>query len=176
MEKFLLMKPTEEYLDNIKAFREEFVGIEQAMDGCASLIEYDNITEWLERVELFENIESVPEFWVQTSQYIYVRKQDQKIVGMIQVRHARNDYIEKIAGDIGYSICPSERGKGYATSMLKCVIEQCRMFGMKNILITCMEGNIASQKVITKNAGRYESTIVDFETNKKYKRYWINIV
>ena len=60
--------------------------------------------------------------------------------------------------------------------MLKCVIEQCRMFGMKNILITCMEGNIASQKVITKNAGRYESTIVDFETNKKYKRYWINIV
>jgi predicted acetyltransferase len=42
-----------------------------------------------------EDEEALIEDFVTASQYKYVRKEDKKIVGMIQLRYYCNDYLEK---------------------------------------------------------------------------------
>jgi predicted acetyltransferase len=109
------------------------------------------------------------------TQFLFIRKSDDKLVGMIQVRHYFNDYLEKYAGHIGYSVRPSERRKGYAKEMLKMVLPYCREIGIDRVLITCIDGNIASEKTILANGGVYESTVHEPNENEDLKRFWITL-
>jgi len=104
-----------------------------------------------------------------------IRKSDNKLVGMIQVRHRFNDYLEKYAGHIGYSVRPCERRKGYAKKMLKMVFPFCREIGLDRVMITCADSNIGSEKTIFANGGVYESTIHEPKENKDLKRFWITL-
>lgn len=47
-----------------------------------------------------------------------MRKSDNRILGIINIRHALNDYLLTYGGHIGYSIRPSERQKGYGKIQL----------------------------------------------------------
>ena len=109
------------------------------------------------------------------TQFFYVRKADNRLVGMIQVRHYFNDYLSKFGGHIGYSIRPSERRKGYATSMLNAILPYCREIGLDKLLITCIDGNIGSEKTIRNNGGVYESTVYESGKNCSLKRFWITL-
>ena len=55
-------------------------------------------------------------------------------------------------GLIGYSIRPSQRGKGYASEMLRLALEKLKNTDVDKILITCKDFNLASKKVIEKMA------------------------
>ena len=57
----------------------------------------------------------------------------------------------KNAGNIGYSIRPSERGKGYGTALVESGLELCDMFGIKNPTAVVKKDNIASRRVLEKN-------------------------
>ena len=94
---------------------------------------------------------------------------------MLQVRHCFNCFLEKYGGHIGYSIRPSERKKGYAKEMLRQTLPFCKEIGLKKVLITCIDGNIASEKVILANGGVYESTITEPSTGVRLKRFWIHL-
>ena len=76
-------------------------------------------------------------------------------------------------GLIGYSIRPSQRGKGYASDMLKEGLDIFRKTGREKILITCKDFNIASKKVIEKNGGKLLSQIINPRDNYNYLRYEI---
>jgi predicted acetyltransferase len=104
-----------------------------------------------------------------------IRNNDKRLVGMIQIRHYFNDYLEKYGGNIGYSIRPSERRKGYAKEMLKTAFPFCRELGLKRVLITCIDGNIGSEKTILANGGVYEYTIHEPNENEDLKRFWIEL-
>lgn len=54
-------------------------------------------------------------------------------------------------GNIGYSIRPSERGKGYGTALVESGLELCDMFGIKNPTAVVKKDNIASRRVLEKN-------------------------
>ena len=45
--------------------------------------------------------------------YFLVRKRDNKIVGMINIRLQLHEKLKEFGGNIGYSIRPTERRKGY---------------------------------------------------------------
>lgn len=68
------------------------------MDGCGSLIRMEDPMQWFEQLKSLSNIETVPSNFVQSTQFIYVRKSDDKLVGMIQVSHYFNDFLEKYGG------------------------------------------------------------------------------
>ena len=76
-------------------------------------------------------------------------------------------------GHMGYTVRPSERGKGYAKEMLRLNIQNAKAMGIEKLLVTCDVNNKASEKTILANGGVYENTIdVD---GSQMKRYWIEI-
>ena len=97
------------------------------------------------------------------------------MVGIIQIRHCFNEFLEKYAGHIGYSVCPSERKKGYATQMLRLALPECKRLGINQVLICCFRGNEGSRRTILKNGGRYESTVYLEERDVYLERYWIDL-
>ncbi len=175
MEKFILTRPTSEYAKQLEDYRQEFLNAGSSMDGCGPLRRIENIEEYIHICEDHENPEKVPAHLVPATQFLFVRKSDRRLVGMIQVRHRFNDYLEKYVGNIGYSVRPSERCKGYATQMLKMTLPFCREIGMERVLIACIEGNIGSEKTILANGGVYDSTVHEENANRDLKRFWITL-
>ena len=51
----------------------------------------------------------------------------------------------------------------------------CREIGLDKVLITCMDGNIGSEKTILANGGVYESTVHEPNENEDLKRFWIEL-
>jgi predicted acetyltransferase len=170
-----LIWPTIEYDKSIQAYRREFLESGDSMDGSSSLQDFDNTQDWLKRIEACKMPETTPHLLVPATQYIYVRETDNKVVGMIQIRHYFNDYLEKYAGHIGYSVRPSDRRKGYAKEMLKKALAFCREIGIDKVLIACFDGNIGSEKTIIANGGVYESTVHEPHADKDLKRFWIKL-
>ena len=103
----------------------------------------------------------------QVPQTMYWLMADGKPLGMGKLREYLTDALLKMGGHIGYSIIPSERGKGYGTIMLKELLKEAAKKEIKEVLLTCNEDNISSKRVIEGNGGVLEN-IVD---NKC--RYWI---
>ena len=170
-----LIEPTEEYAQQISAYRWEFLEADSSMDGTGSLKRCEDPLKWIEHTNRCKDPLTVPEGLVPATQYIYVREEDNKIVGMIQVRHCFNDYLEKYGGHIGYSVAPSERRKGYARKMLELVLPKCRKVGLERVLITCIKDNIGSRRTILANGGIYESTVYEPGENVHLERYWIDV-
>ena len=106
---------------------------------------------------------------------IYWIIEDDKIVGTIDMRHKLNeDYLLKF-GHVAYYIKKEERNKNYATIALNLIIKKYKKTNINKILITCLEDNEASKKVILKNNGVFEQTVFNKVINKKISRYIITI-
>jgi predicted acetyltransferase len=82
------------------------------------------------------------------------------------------DSMDGSAGHIEYSVRKSERKQGYATEMLALALKECKILGIREVLITCDKDNIASAKTIINNGGKLENEI--FNVDKITQRYWIN--
>lgn len=171
----ILIKPSAEYAEQIEEYRREFIDAGDSMDGCGSLRRIADPTEYIKKCKDYERPETLPEGLVIATQFLFIRESDNRLVGMIQVRHYFNDYLSKYGGHIGYSIRPSERRKGYAKAMLAAVLPFCREINLEKILITCNDNNIASEKTIISNGGIYESTVFEPGENIQLKRFWITL-
>lgn len=171
----ILIKPSAEYAEQIKEYRREFLDADDSMDGCGSLRRIADPMEYIKKCKDCERPETLPEGLVIATQFLFIRESDNRLVGMIQVRHYFNDYLSKFGGHIGYSIRPSERRKGYAKDMLAAVLPFCREINLEKILITCNDNNIASEKTIISNGGIYESTVYEPVENIHLKRFWITL-
>ena len=170
-----LTVPTEEYKDRLIDFRDEILETDAKIEGSSNLLRYKDINDWLEHIRLHGSIDTVPAGEVPATQYIYVREEDGKIVGVTQLRHYLDRSLAMYFGHIGYGIRPSERRKGYATQMLKLALPECARLGIDRVLITCEQGNEGSRRTILNNGGVFESTVFDPEDDCWLERYWIDL-
>ncbi|MCR4722657.1 MAG: GNAT family N-acetyltransferase [Eubacteriales bacterium] len=170
-----LIIPTEEYLEQVADYRREFLDADSSMDGTTSLKRIADPKEWLENCRRYMDKSTVLEGMVQATQFIYVRLSDNRLIGMLSVRHYFNDYLEKYAGNIGYSVRPSERRKGYAKAMLRDCLPFCRSVGLDRILVCCLDDNVASRKTILANGGIFDDTVYEPSEKVTLERYWIEL-
>ncbi len=178
MECIRLVEPTEAYANDIWAFRQEILDCdadnEDQFAGCLSLDSCASAKEWIKICELRKHEETCNDTGtsVPADTFLAVRISDNRIIGIIDLRHHINHPILGTwGGHCGYSVRPSERCKGYAKEMLRLNILNAMARGIPKLLITCNATNQASEKTILANGGVFEKTIdVD---GCQMKRYWI---
>lgn len=169
-----LIRINKDYLDQMDAYKQECIANgEDSFHGTAGIEDYENLFDWMRQVLLDEQIETVRQGFVPATTFISVRLSDNKIVGIINIRHKLNEYLLKHGGHIGYSIRPSERKKGYSTEQLKLALIECKKLGLCRVLITCDKNNLGSKRTIEKNNGILENEVDGSE--RTTLRYWINI-
>lgn len=180
MEQIELIEPEMKYADDIWEFRREILECDEESEdkfaGCLSLDVSVSVKEWIVKCKLRKSAETCSEAGVEvpSDTYLAVRKKDNKVIGIIDLRHHINHPILGTwGGHCGYSVRPSERGKGYAKEMLRLNILNAKALGIPKLLITCNVKNNASEKTILANGGVYEK-IIDVD-GCKMKRYWITV-
>ena len=173
MSQIKLIKPTLAYAEDIMTYKQEFLDAGDSMDGCGSLPGCDSAEEWIQELNLLEKPDTGPAGKVPSTTYLAIRPDDNKLVGIIDLRHHIDHPILGLwGGHIGYSVRPSERRKGYATEMLRQNLFYCKEYELEKVMVTCTSDNIASKKAILANGGILEKEIsVDGE---KIERYWID--
>ena len=175
MDECRLVKPNLAMEAEILLYREAMQAAGSSMDGTGTLRNGISVGEWLEGNQRMENPETLPPNMVEAEQFVYVRKSDGRIVGMIQFRHTLNDYLATYGGHIGYSVRPDERKKGYARRMLADCLRYCKAFGLTRVLITCLVENEGSRRTMLANGGVYENTVHYAPEQVDLERYWFTL-
>lgn len=156
MDRILLVIPNKDLENQAIDYKQEhFSHGETEIDGSRLWDKTDNYSVWLDVVTKNTCKETVNPNWVLTDTYFAIRECDKKIIGMIDLRHELNDFLKDF-GHIGYSVRPTERRKGYATEMLRLVLETARQCGLERVQLSCKKSNVPSVRTIVKNNGVYE--------------------
>ena len=170
--------PCEEYEDKAKNFIEEFYQYNSDINGTGALDRYlseDNYQEWLKKVLKDIDLANIQKGRVPAYTYFYVREEDQKIIGMINIRLELNEFQLKEGGQIGYCIRPTERRKGYGTQMLREALQFLKRIGINKVLITCDATNYGSAKIAMNCGGILENEFYSETFKVMAQRYWIEI-
>ena len=168
MEELELIFPTEKYREQVEKYKKDMLAAGSKMNGC-SLLEQDDFDTWLARCKDWRVGKNLPEGYNPSTQYICTRKTDNKIIGMLELRH------RTFGGHLGYSIAPDERKKGYGTKLLALGLQKCKELGFDKVLLICRETNIGSKKCILNNGGELETTIKRDTDGVVLEKYWIHI-
>ena len=97
--------------------------------------------------------------------------EDNAFVGRIAIFHHLTPALEVSGGHIGYDVRPSFRCRGLATEMLRRALPVAWELGLSRVLLTCDASNLASQRVIERNAGVRDTTRA---TDDGKLAYWIS--
>ncbi len=164
----ILRRPTLADKETVLEMMAEFEQTQSAHDGGFWDAENFVYEEWLKNNQDHEMGINLPEGWVPDIQLVAFSI-DGQAVGFLNIRLCLNDFLLEEGGHIGYSIRPSEGGKGYAKEALRQGLQVAKEKNIKKALVTCSTENPASRAVIVANGGVFE------DVRNGVERYWIDL-
>ena len=179
MEKLYFELPTIERKQEALDYLNEHVDYSSALNGTGGLNDcLDGLTyeEWLDDVikkqddEYAKSKNKVP-----ATTFFTIRESDNKIVGMVNLRHYLNDYLKNFGGHIGYGIRPTERRKGYAKIQLYMALIEAQKLGIDKVMVDCVNTNIGSEKTILALGGEFDREVFEENRNETLRNYWIDV-
>jgi predicted acetyltransferase len=172
IDRLALVRPSAAYEHAALDYRDEFVRSGDELHGSGGLATAPTFEQWLSEVRRYEDGVDIGDDKVPATQYLAIRVSDDRLVGILNLRHRFNDALLIEGGHIGYSVRASERRKGYATEILRQALRRCQDMEIDRVLLTCYTDNVASAAVIRSNGG-----VLDDETcsadGRLSQRYWI---
>lgn len=183
MEKFRFEVPCAERESDAAEYIREFHEFNSPIHGTGGLNKFTgDYAGWLNR--LHEDLNrTANEEKVPSRTFFLVRCSDERIVGMINIRLALNEFLKKFGGNIGYSIRPTERKKGYNKINLYMGLKVCQKYGIEKVLLDADKDNPASWKTMEALGGinvreffdsEYSHCIVkdyEIDVNESIKNY-----
>lgn len=148
MEKFYYEVPSIERKNEAIEYIKEHIEYGSNINGSGGLDRYvDDYEGWL--LKLDNDYVQVPnEKRVPARTYFLVRENDNKIIGMINIRLTLNESLKQHGGHIGYGIRPSERQKGYNKINLYLGLKVCNEYGIEEVQLDADLDNVASWKTM----------------------------
>jgi predicted acetyltransferase len=99
---------------------------------------------------------------------------DDRVVGVIALRHTLNEKLARFGGHVGYEVRPSCRRRGIATEMIRLLLLTERAHEIGRILVTCAPTNVGSRRAIEGAGGVLEAIVFAEEMNRETCHYWID--
>lgn len=154
MEQFFFEVPGIARKSEAIAFIHEFHEFGSEINGTGGLHRYlDNYEGWLEKLNKDYSREPSEEK-VPARTFFLIRANDNKIIGMINIRLALNERLRHYGGHIGYSIRPTERGKGYNKINLYLALKVCEQHGIESVFMDANLNNPASWRTMESLGGK----------------------
>ena len=173
---FKYEEPTLERKQDAIDYVNELKEYNSGINGVSGLDKYlDNYEDWLEKIEKDKNA-PVTEETVPKRVYFLVRCEDNKIVGMCAIRLKLNEKYMYYGRNIGYSIRPTERGKGYNKINLYLALKECKKYGIEKALLDVDANNAASWRTMEALGGHMDLEMEsELEGHFKVRFYSIDV-
>ena len=162
MEKFTFEKVTSEKKEDIIEYILEFYKYNSMINGVGRLQDFINNEKnefevWFEKIKNEEKNKEIPKIC-----YLCIRKNDNKLIGMANIRMTKNlhDYPY---GNVGYSIRPTERNKGYGKVQFYLALKEMKKNEIDICQMNCEKNNEESKKIIKSFGGKFEYSIENQE-------------
>lgn len=172
----LLVTPTLEHKGQALDMVAEFVKFGSSLNGDGFLTDFlrdSSYEAWVEQLETAADPTTCPMGHAPSLTYFGMRESDRRIVGMIDLRLELNTFLRTEGGHIGYAVRPTERGKHYATDMLKAALAIYKERGIRELCLICSKANIASAKVIANVGGELDTEFFSNTYGEVLRRYSI---
>lgn len=180
IEKFYLENPSMERKNDVIEYMNEHVKYNSNINGTGSfdhVLEGETYEECMDRYykiqdnEYAKSIDRCP-----GKTYFLIRKNDNKLIGMINIRHHLSPKMLVHGGHIGYGIRPTERRKGYnKINLYLGLLKALEEFNLDKVMLDCDVKNLGSDKTIQALGGVLERTDIDDYDGALTNVYWINI-
>lgn len=179
MEKFYLEIPSLKRKEETIAYLNEFVLYNSDINGSGFLdkiLEGYSFEECLDKCLNMQYQEYAKKLnRLQSKTFLLIRKNDNKLIGMLNIRWNIPPNIQEFVGNIGYGIRPTERKKGYNKINLYLGLIEIQKLGLKKIYLDCEDNNIASYKTMEALNAKLLSTKIDPYDNLLTRIYSIDV-
>lgn len=148
MDKLMFVRPSLDNRDDALDYIDEFYRYNSPIEGVNGLHKYlDNYEGWLDKINK-ESTQEATEKVVPNDTFFIYRENDNRLVGITNLRKELNERYRRFAGNAGLSIRPTERGKKYSNIVLYGMLKYFNTLGVKHIMLDCDEKNASSRGLI----------------------------
>lgn len=179
IETFYLETPSLERKDEIIDYINEFIEYKSDINGMEALARILYGYTFEESLNMCLNMQYEEYAKIhgrcQYKTFLLIRKNDNKIIGTINIRWNLSEEMKKFAGNIGYAIRPTERRKGYNKINLYLGLIEAKKAGLDRVMLDCETKNLASSKTMEALGGKLERTEIDPSDGILTSVYWIEI-
>ena len=169
MEEFYYEVPSISRKEDAINYIKEHHAYQSKINGAGGLGHFINDYEgWLEKLDK-DYCQERTEERVPAKTFFLIRRSDDRIIGMINIRLALNERLKKIGGHIGYGIRPTERGNGYNKINLYLGLKECQKEGIDEIWLDANINNPASWRTMEALGAERIQNFYDEKEGECYK-------